>query len=69
MKIKYSVKGIIEITLHKEDIKDFNSSPDKAAFLQQYFINALDGCSATGEMELDLNVNFGGLKIEAIENK
>ena len=49
MKITYKVEGVIEMTLDKEDSIEYNNSSDKDAFVKQYFINALDGCSAAGE--------------------
>ena len=66
MKITYKVEGVIEMTLDKEDSIKYNNSSDKDAFVKQYFINVLDGCSAAGENELDFNVNFNRLRIKEI---
>ena len=66
MKITYKVEGVIEMTLDKEDSIEYNNASDKNAFVKQYFINALDGCSSAGENELDFNVNFNGLRIKEV---
>ena len=67
MKVAYKVNGTIEINLNKENIRAYNLSRDKDEFLQEYFNNALNGCSIAGENELDYNVNFNGLNIESIK--
>lgn len=67
MKITYKVEGVIEMTLDKEDSIKYNNSSNKDEFLQEYFNNALNGCSIAGENELDYNVNFNGLNIESIK--
>ena len=68
MKVVYKVNGIIEINLDKEKTRAYELSCSKDEFLQEYFNNALNGCSVAGEIELDYNVNFKGLNIESIEN-
>ena len=67
MKVVYNVNGIIEINLDKETTQAYKLSCDKDEFLQEYFNNALNGCSIAGENELDYNVNFKGLNIESIK--
>jgi hypothetical protein len=67
MKVVYKVNGIIEINLNKENTQAYKLSFDKDEFLQEYFNNALNGCSIAGENELDYNVNFKGLNIESIK--
>jgi hypothetical protein len=67
MKVVYKVNGIIEINLDKETTQAYKLSCDKDGFLQEYFNNALNGCSVAGEIELDYNVNFKGLNIESIK--
>ena len=67
MKVVYNVNGIIEINLDKETTQAYKSSCNKDEFLQEYFNNALNGCSIAGENELDYNVNFKGLNIESIK--
>ena len=67
MKVVYKVNGIIEITLDKENTRAYELSCNKDEFLQEYFNNALNGCSVAGEIELDYNVNFKGLNIESIK--
>ena len=67
MKVVYKVNGIIEINLDKENTQAYKLSNNKDEFLQEYFNNALNGCSIAGENELDYNVNFKGLNIESIK--
>jgi len=67
MKVIYKVNGIIEINLNKINTLAYKVSFDKDEFLQEYFNNALNGCSIAGENELDYNVNFNGLNIESIK--
>jgi hypothetical protein len=67
MKVVYKVNGIIEINLDKENTRAYELSCNKDEFLQEYFNNALNGCSVAGEIELDYNVNFKGLNIESIK--
>ena len=67
MKVVYKVNGIIEINLDKENAQAYELSCNKDEFLQEYFNNALNGCSIAGENELDYNVNFKGLNIESIK--
>ena len=67
MKVVYKVNGIIEINLDKENTRAYELSCNKDEFLQEYFNNALNGCSIAGENELDYNVNFKGLNIESIK--
>ena len=67
MKVVYNVNGIIEINLDKDTTQTYKLSCDKDGFLQEYFNNALHGCSIAGENELDYNVNFKGLNIESIK--
>lgn len=52
MKVVYNVNGIIEINLDKETTQAYKLSCDKDGFLQEYFNNALHGCSIAGENEL-----------------